>query len=70
MNTNPAQTFDLFRLTKGKREADICANTLRSYAAQGLPIYRMGRACFVSRTELAAFIKMRGVKAAQAGGAA
>jgi len=48
--------FDLFRLTKSKAVVDICANTLRSYNKQGLPFYCRGKAVFVSKSELAAFI--------------
>ena len=51
--------FDLFRLSKGKSEVDVCANTLRSYHAHGLPFYRKGRAVFISKSELAAFIRSR-----------
>jgi hypothetical protein len=53
----PAQSFDLFRLTKSKQAVDISANTIRKFARQGLRIYRHGRAAFVSRTELAEFIR-------------
>jgi hypothetical protein len=50
-------SFDLFRLSKAKQAVDVCANTLRSYHAEGLPFYRRGKAVFVSKAELAAFIR-------------
>jgi hypothetical protein len=57
-NSQPAQSgFDLFRLSKGKDEVDICANTLREYHRQGLSFYRKGKAVFVSKSELEAFIR-------------
>lgn len=49
-------SFDLFRLSKSKQAVDICPNTLRSYNKQGLPFYHRGKAVFVSKLELAAFI--------------
>jgi len=52
--------FDLFRLTKSKREVDLSPNTLRAYFKEGLPHYRMGKAIFVSRTQLQQFITSRG----------
>jgi|HubBroStandDraft_5_1064220.scaffolds.fasta_scaffold223912_1 hypothetical protein len=54
-----AHSFDLCRLTKSKESVDVCANTIRSYAAQGLRLYRVGKAVFFSKTELAAFIRSR-----------
>lgn len=50
-------SFDLFRLTKSKAAVDISANTLRGYHKKGLPFYRRGRAVFVSRTDLAVFLR-------------
>jgi hypothetical protein len=50
-------SFDLFRLSKSKDAVDVCSNTLRSYFKQGLAHYRRGKAVFVSRAELAAFIR-------------
>lgn len=55
-----SQSFDLFRLTKSKKEVDLAPNTIRAYATQGLRTYRIGRACFVSRVELAEFIRNKG----------
>jgi len=56
MNPSDRQ-FDMFRLTKAKAAVDLCANTIRGYATQGLPLYRRGRAVFVSKTELERFIR-------------
>jgi hypothetical protein len=52
-----AQGFGMFRLSHGKECVDICANTLRAYNRAGLPFYRMGKAVFISKAELAAFIR-------------
>ena len=49
--------FDLFRLSKSKQIVDVCSNTVRSYFKLGLPHYNRGKACFVSKAELAAFIR-------------
>jgi len=51
--------FDLFRLSKGKQIVDVCANTLRAYNKDGLPFYRRGKAIFISKTELAQFIRSK-----------
>ncbi len=58
-NTNAGDPpgFDLFRLTKAKATVDLAPNTLRAYHAQGLPFYRRGKAVFVSKAELHAFIR-------------
>jgi hypothetical protein len=48
--------FDLFRLSKSKSAVDLCPNTIRAYFKMGLPSYRMGKAVFISRTQLQAFI--------------
>jgi hypothetical protein len=58
-SANPTPTFDLFRLSKAKRLVDIHPNTLHTYNKAGLPFYRQagGRAVFISRTELAQFIR-------------
>jgi hypothetical protein len=52
-----AGAFDLFRISKSKGVVDICTNTLREYFKQGLPFYRKGKAIFVSKAELDAFIR-------------
>jgi len=54
--------FDLFRLSKSKEVVDVCSNTLRSYFKQGLPCYTRGKAVFVSKGELAAFIRAGAAK--------
>ena len=51
--------FDLFRLSKSKQVVDVSANTLRSYNREGLPFYRQGKAIFISKAEVAAFIRFR-----------
>ncbi len=56
MNASERQ-FDMFRLNKAKAAVDLCPNTIRAYANEGLPIYRRGRAVFVSKTELQDFIR-------------
>jgi hypothetical protein len=50
------ENFDLVRITRAKREVNISTNTIRAYAREGLSLYRKGRACFFSRSELAEFI--------------
>ena len=49
--------FDLVRVTKAKTEVDLSSNTIRTYAREGLALYRKGRATFFSRRELDQFIK-------------
>jgi len=58
---NQAPSFDLFRLSKSKEAVDVCANTIRAYFKEGLPFYKMGKAIFVSRAQLAQFIQTKGV---------
>lgn len=55
-----AAGFDLFRLSKSKRECDLSPNTLRAYFKRGLPCYRMGKAIFISRAQLHQFITTEG----------
>jgi len=50
-------SFDLFRLSKSKQTVDVCPNTLRKFFKQGLQSYNRGKAVFVSKAELAAFIR-------------
>ena len=52
-----SSSFDLFRLSKSKQVVDVCSNTIRSYFELGLPRYERGKAIFVSKSELAAFIR-------------
>ena len=56
-NETSRTNFDLVRLTKAKREVDVCPNSIRAYAEKGLRLYRSGRAVWFSRSELADFIK-------------
>ena len=65
LNGAELHSWDLVRLSRSKELLDICANTLRSYNADGLPFYRMGRAVFVSKTELATFIRSRSMAPAR-----
>ncbi|KAB2666362.1 MAG: hypothetical protein DVB31_08630 [Verrucomicrobia bacterium] len=60
MSTIEGQSFDLVRIAKAKRECDISSNTIRAYARQGLRLYKVGKAVWFSRFELAAFIRGRG----------
>jgi hypothetical protein len=57
-----ATGFDLFRLSKGKEIVDICSNTLRSYHGEGLAFYKKGKAVFISKNELARFIRSKSVQ--------
>ena len=50
-------TFDLFRLSKSKAVVDLAPNTIRAYFMEGLPFYKRGKAIFVSRTEVEAFLR-------------
>jgi hypothetical protein len=54
------QSFEMQRLTRSKETVDICPNTIRSYATQGLRLYRVGKAVFFSKTELEQFIRTKG----------
>lgn len=49
--------FDMFRLTNSKSVVDVCPNTLRAYHTKGLRFYRNGKAVFISKLELADFIR-------------
>ena len=57
VQSSEAASFDLFRLTKSKDIVDVCPNTIRAFAKKGLRIYKAGKAAFVSKAELAAFIR-------------
>jgi hypothetical protein len=57
--TSQTASFDLIRLTKSKEHVDVCPNTIRAYASQGLDLYRVGKAVFFSKTELAEFIRAK-----------
>lgn len=52
-------SYDLFRISRAKKVVDLCPNTLRAFAKAGLPVYRKGRVTFVSKADLAAFIRAR-----------
>src|SRR5262245_233067 len=51
------QSFDLFRITHSKRQVDLATATIRKFIKQGLPVYRRGKSCFVSRRELELFLR-------------
>ncbi len=53
------QSFDLVRINKAKDTVDLCANTIRSFAKQGLRLYKAGKNTFFSKVELRAFIISR-----------
>ena len=53
----PAGSFDLFRLSKSKAAVDLAPNTLRAYFKDGLNFYKRGKAIFVSRAEVDAYIR-------------
>lgn len=55
--SRPDSSFDLVRLSRSKAAVDICSNTIRAYAKQGLPIYRRGKAAFFSKAELIDFLR-------------
>jgi hypothetical protein len=59
---NKDTSFEMVRLTKSKSACDVCPNTVRAYAKEGLPLYRLGRAVFFSRAELAEHIRSRALK--------
>jgi hypothetical protein len=54
-----ANSFDLFRLSKSKEVVDLAPNTLRAWFRDGLTFYKRGKATFVSKTEVQAFIKAK-----------
>lgn len=52
-----ATSWDLFRLSKSKEIVDLAPNTLRAYQREGgISFYQRGKAVFVSRAEVAAYI--------------
>ena len=55
-----ASDFDLVRLSKSKEICDLAPNTIRSFAAQGLRLFRHGKMVFFSKSELRQFITTRG----------
>jgi hypothetical protein len=59
--TPTAESFDLCRISKSKQICDVAPNTIRAYAKKGLRIYRAGKSCFFSKSELINFIKQGAV---------
>jgi len=55
--------FDLCRLSKSKKTVDLCSNTIRNYAKEGLRLYRVGKAVFFSKAELIDHIRKGGSNA-------
>jgi hypothetical protein len=51
--------FEMVRISKAKETCDVCPNTIRAYAAEGLPLYKVGKSVYFSRTDLANFIRGR-----------
>ena len=49
--------FDLFRINAAKIEVGCTPNTIRSYIRQGLKCYKVGKAMWISRSELSEFIR-------------
>ncbi|MDR3455892.1 MAG: hypothetical protein P4N60_00485 [Verrucomicrobiae bacterium] len=64
MSEIQSTSFDLVRLTRAKRAVDVCPNTIRAYAKEGLNLYRKGRAVFFSRSELDTHIRRTATKQA------
>jgi len=59
----PAESFDLCRISKAKLVCDVASNTIRNYArAGGIKIYKAGKSTFFSKSELASFIKTGAAK--------
>jgi hypothetical protein len=56
-NDQSSTSFDLIRITHAKRAVDVCPNTIRAFAKEGLNLYRKGRAVFFSRAELESHIR-------------
>jgi hypothetical protein len=54
-----AVDFEMVRLSATKQIVDISPNTIRDYARRGLRIYRVGKAAFISKSELATFIRSK-----------
>jgi hypothetical protein len=55
----PQSSFDLFRISHSKREVDLAPNTIRKLSREnGLRIYWVGSAAFVSKTELQTIIRV------------
>lgn len=50
------KTSICFDSLKARKAVDVCSNTIRAYHRQGLPWYKKGKAVFVSKLELRAFI--------------
>ena len=51
------QSFDMCRITHSKRQCNVSIGTMRKYAREGLKLYKVGKALWFSKTELADFIR-------------
>jgi hypothetical protein len=58
--TDATQDYDMVRISSAKKTVDLAPNTIRRYASQGLRLYKLGKASFFSKSELAAFIRQNG----------
>ena len=51
--------FEMVRINQSKAICDVYPNCVRSYAKRGLKIYKVGKAAYFSKSELAAFIRAK-----------
>jgi hypothetical protein len=58
----PSDSFEMFRISRSKEIVDLCPNSLRKFHKQGLAFYKRGKSVFISKTELAAFIRAGATK--------
>jgi hypothetical protein len=56
--TRDITNCDMFRASNGADEVGVCYTTLMEYEGMGLEPYRVGKAVYFSRSELAMFIKI------------
>ena len=56
-NTAPNFSFDFVKVLRSKEVFDISPSTIKSWSSQGLKIYKVGNTRFVSRLDVAAFIR-------------
>lgn len=57
-----SQKSDLFRIQKAKEAIGIAPNTIRNFANEGLPVYKVGKMVFVSIADVELFIKRRATR--------
>jgi len=51
--------FEMVRISNSKPICDVCPNTIRKYGSMGLRIYKVGKAAYFSKSELATFIRAK-----------